>query len=248
MVACQCLGNNNLPTTKKGLRAFLGSIGFYCRYVEQLASQTAILTPLTTKQAPHRVEWTEEGKCAFKTICTTISNACSLCIPLPNDIFSLVTDASGLGIGGVLQFKQEGQWEAAAFFSRQLRGAEQRYSATELDALALVATIQHFGYYLYGTCFVVFTDHKLLEQLTTSKRLNPRLRRMAFKLQHWLLQIVYLPGRDNTMADALSREERRDRETPMADLDVYLAEGDVEGHPPQIKGRRAALESAAGST
>ena len=113
----QLLGNYSRPTTKKGLQAFLGSIGFYRRYVEQLASQTAILTPLTIKQAPHKVEWTEEGKIAFKTICATISNACSLCIPLPSDTFSLVTDASGLRVGGVLQVKRQGQWEAAAFFS-----------------------------------------------------------------------------------------------------------------------------------
>ena len=172
----------------------------------------AIPTPLTTKQTPSKVEWTEEGKIAFRQICNTISQSCSLCIPLPQDIFSLVTDASGLGIGGVLQVQRDGRWEVAAFFSRQLRGAEQRYSATELEALALVATIEHFGYYLYGRCFQVFTDHKPLVQLTTFDRLNPRLRRFAFKLQHWMLEIVYLPGRDNTLADALSREERRQRD------------------------------------
>ena len=99
----QALSEYNMPTTKKGLRAFLGSIGFYRRYIQQLATQTSILTPLTTKQAPHRIEWTEEGKIAFSSICNAISETCSLCIPHPNDDFSLVTDASELGIGGVLQ-------------------------------------------------------------------------------------------------------------------------------------------------
>ena len=215
--------------------------------VELLATQTAILTPLTTKQAPSKVEWTEEGKIAFRQICNTISQSCSLCIPLPQDIFSLVTAASGLGIGGVLQVQRDGRWEAAAFFSHQLRGAEQRYSVTELEALALVATIEHFGYYLYGRCFQVFTDHKPLVQLTTSDRLNPRLRRFAFKLQHWMLEIVYLPGKDNTLADALSRKERRQRETPKIDPDVYLAEGDVEGQPPQEEERSAGSPDPAGS-
>ena len=121
------LGKYSQPTTKKGLRAFLGAIGFYKRYVELFATQTAILTPFTTKQAPSKVEWMEEGEIAFRHICTTISQACSLCIPLPHDTLSLVTDASGLGIGGVLQVLRRGKWEAAAFFSRQLRGVEQRY-------------------------------------------------------------------------------------------------------------------------
>ena len=125
-------------------------------------------------------------------------------VPLPQDQFSIITDASGLGVGGVLQVRRGDKWEAAAFYSRQLQGAEQRYSATELEALALVSTINHFAYYLYGRAFQAFTDHKPLVQLTTSDRLNPRLRRMAFKLQHWMVQIEYLPGQDNTLADALS--------------------------------------------
>jgi len=107
-----------------------------------------------------------------------------------------------------LQVWRDDRWEAAAFHSRQLKGPEQRYSAAELEALVLVSSIEHFSYYLYEKSFKVFTDHKPLVQLTSSKKLNPRLQRMAFKLQHWLLEIVYLPGEDNTFADALSREER----------------------------------------
>jgi len=92
--------NYTRPVTKKGLRSFIGAVSFYRRYIRQLASETAKLTPLTSKLAPSKA------------------------------------DASGLGIGGVLQVERDGRWEAAAFYSRQLRGAEQRYSATELEALA----------------------------------------------------------------------------------------------------------------
>ena len=214
------------PCTKKGLRSFLGAVGFYRRYVVQLAEQTAVLTPLTSKLAPSHVVWTEERELAFSTICMHISQACTLCIPLPEDIFSLVTDASVLGIGAVLQVWRDEQWEAAAFYSRQAKGAEQRYSATELEALALVESIKHFSYYLYGKTFTVYTDHKPLCQLLSSDRLNPRLRRISMKLQHWLLRIEYLPGRENGLADALSREERK-RMAPIIMTDASLAVGDV---------------------
>ena len=223
----QALASYTKPSTKKGLRSFLGAIGFYRRYVEKLANETAILTPLTSKLAPARIVWTEERELAFHTICNMISHSCVLCIPLPEDVFSLVTDASGLGIGAVLQVWREERWEAAAFFSRQTRGAEQRYSATELEALALVESVKHFAYYLYGRTFTVYTDHKPLCQLLTSDRLNPRLRKIAMKMQHWLVSIEYLPGRDNGFADALSREERK-RMTPAPhQTDVSLAAGDV---------------------
>ena len=143
---------------------------------------------------------------------------------------SIVTDASGLGIGGVLQVLRGSAWEVAAFVSRQTRGAEQWYSATELEALALVETIKHFGYYLYGKEFVAFTDHKPLCHLLSSDHLNGRLRRLRMKLQHWLVEIRYVPGENNSLADALSREERR-CETDSKD-DVSLVSGDV-GERPQ---------------
>jgi len=222
------------PTTKRGLRAFLGSVSFYRRYVQRLAEQTAVLTPFTAKSAPSRLVWTEEGERAFNCIKEMLCSCCSLCIPLPEDKFSVVSDASGLGVGGVLQVWREDSWEAAAFFSRQLRGAEKRYSATELEALALVETITHFSYYLYGKEFSAFTDHKPLLQLKTSDRLNARLRRMAYKLQPWLVTIRYIEGERNGLADALSREERDDiaEHQPCSTTEHRLARGDVAGTPP----------------
>ena len=94
----EALAQYTKPTTKKGLRAFLGAVGFYRRYIELLARHTAILTPLTTKLAPSKIAWIEEGEPTFNNICMSISESCSLCIPLPRDTFSIITDASGLGV------------------------------------------------------------------------------------------------------------------------------------------------------
>ena len=55
---------------------------------------------------------------AFHNICKYISKSCVLTITLPEDVMSVITDASGLGIGGVLQVKRGDDWEAAAFFNR----------------------------------------------------------------------------------------------------------------------------------
>ena len=162
----------------------------------------------TSKQAPQTLEWKDEGMIAFNCIRNFFCATPNLCVPLPSDVLSIVSDASGKGVGGVLQVRRDGEWTPSAYYSRQLRGAEARYSATELEALALVETVRHFAYHLYGRGFVAFTDHRPLEQLLSSTRLNPRLARMAYKLQHWLIEICYLPGMDNTLADALSREER----------------------------------------
>jgi len=136
-----------------------------------------------------------------------------------------------VGIGGVLQVLRDDEWQPAAFYSRQLRGAETRYSATELEALALVETITHFAYYLYGKQFHAFTDHKPLLQLKTSERLNARLRRMAYKLQPWLVTVDYIEEKKNGLADALSREEKQDDRTQPLPED-RLARRDVAADPP----------------
>ena len=65
----EALGTYSRPQTKRGLRAFIGSVSFYRRYISQLAKHTAILTPMTAKQAPQRLEWTAEGEEAFRCIC-----------------------------------------------------------------------------------------------------------------------------------------------------------------------------------
>ena len=158
--------------------------------------------------------WTEERSKAFHAICQLVCDACALEIPLPQDEFSLLTDASGLGLGGVLQVKRNGEWTAAAFYSRQTKGPERRYSASELEALAVVESVRHFSPYLYGRKFVIFTDHKPLCYLLTSNHLNGRLKRFSTKLQPWMIEFQYLPGMDNTLADALSRQDWQTREEP----------------------------------
>ena len=180
----------------------------------------------------------DERVSAFNSICSFFCSPPNLCVPLPCDILSIVCDASGKGVGGVLQVKRDGDWLPSAYYSRQLRGPEHRYSATELEALALVEMVKHFAYHLYGRSFVAYTDHRPLEQLLSSTRLNPRLARLAYKLQHWLIQIRYLPGVDNIMADALSREERdgdrtfQEVEEDLSSPESRLAAGNVEETPP----------------
>ena len=78
----ETLAQYSRHVTKKRLREFLGSVGFYRYYVELLAKQTAILTPLTAKLAPSKIVWTKEGELAFTNICKCIADTCSLFIAL----------------------------------------------------------------------------------------------------------------------------------------------------------------------
>ncbi len=96
---------------------------------------------------------------AFYQLCECLVNHVSLCIPVCHNSFIVETDASGTVVGGVLLVRRGGQLRPVAFYSAQLQGAEKNYSSQDLEGLALVKTLRHFSFYLYGSKFEVITDH-----------------------------------------------------------------------------------------
>ena len=194
-----------LPKTKRQLRSFLGSASYYRRFVRNFASYSSVLSPDTSKMAPSVVQWSEGKLEAFNHLKGVLVDVCVLTIPSQEDCFLLHTDASGLGIGATLNVMREGVEKPVAFFSRQLQGAERRYSATELEGLAVFKSINFFDHFLHGRKFKVMTDHQALVSLLISKRLNRRLHGWVLKLLDFNFEIIYRPGKSNGDADGLSR-------------------------------------------
>ena len=111
-----------------------------------------------------------------------LCNLPSLTLPVPADEFLLQTDASGVGLGAVLSVVRKGEELPVAFYSKKLLPRERRYSASELEGLAVVAAVQHFQPYLITHPFTVETDHRALVFLTSAQHKNGRLARWAMKL------------------------------------------------------------------
>ncbi len=172
--------------TKKQLRAFLGVVNFYRRFIRGFHQWSYLLTPSTSKSAPAVVGWTSLMLEAFDQLKVKLCNHVCLCIPCDSDMFILETDASSSGVGAVLSVLREGALRPAAF-SRQLHGAQTRYSAQELEGLGLYEAIRFFAFYLYGRKFKVITDHKPLVSMMTAPQHNRR------------------KGEQNIVADCLSR-------------------------------------------
>ena len=126
----------------------------------------------------------------------------------------LECDACGTGVGAVLSVLRDGEWRPVAFFSRQLKGAQVRYSAQELECLAVVEAVRHFAYFLYGRRFTILTDHRSLETLVSGRQGNRRVHGWALKLAEFDFMVKYRKGTENGAADSLSRcfgdEEEKD--------------------------------------
>ncbi len=127
-------------------------------------------------------------------------------LPDLSQSFIVQTDASEYGIGGVLLQQEDGMKMPVAFASRKLKASERNYAVIEKECLAIVWTIQKFSRYLYGTEFLLETDHQPLTYLNKARVANARLMRWALQLQPYRFRIVAIKGSENVGADYLSRQ------------------------------------------
>ena len=119
--------------------------------------------------------------------------------------FVLKTDASNRGLGAARMQQHEGKYHPVAYGSKKLTSAEQNYSTLEKECLAIVWGITKFRLYLVGKTFILQTDHKPLSYLNQAKFHNDRVMRWALALQEYDYRVEDIPGKDNVVADYLSR-------------------------------------------
>lgn len=120
--------------------------------------------------------------------------------------FRLQTDGSDSGICGVLyQVDENGNHQVISLVSRCLTSAEQNYTTTERELLAVVYSVEKLRVYLIGRSFTIITDHHALTFLTKSPFHTPRLARWNLCLQEYDFSIEYCRGVDNVVADFFSR-------------------------------------------
>ena len=121
--------------------------------------------------------------------------------------FLLETDASGDGLGAVLQQKQaDWKYYPVAFASQALKGGEKRYHSSKLEFLALKwAVTEQFREYLLYQPFKVRTDNNPLTYIMTTPNLDTLGHWLVSVLAEFQMSIEYVWGADNKVADALSR-------------------------------------------
>ncbi|KFM64846.1 Retrotransposable element Tf2 protein type 2, partial [Stegodyphus mimosarum] len=191
--------NYPVPKTAKKLSSFLGMCSYYRAFIKDFAKIAEPLLKLKRKKA--RFSWSAEANLAFQKLKDALTQAPVLKFPEGDKGLEISADASDFAIGAVLS--QNGQ--PVAFFSRTLNETQRNYSATERETLAVLASVQKFRVFFGSSPVTVYTDHAAVTRLYSGKNLSPRLIRWALKLQEYNLIIKHTPGKENVVADALSR-------------------------------------------
>ena len=121
--------------------------------------------------------------------------------------FTLYTAASKIAVGAVLRKRNTAAVERPIFFfSKKLSSAQRNYSTFERECLAVVCALEHFRVYLLARPFRVRTDHRALQWLFLKEPKAPtRISRWLATLMEYQMQIEYVRGCENAIADALSR-------------------------------------------
>ena len=122
--------------------------------------------------------------------------------------FGLYTDASKTGLGARLYQFDENNPEVKytiAYASRSLKPTEKNYTITELKCLALVFALHKWHTILLGRKIRIHTDHKALKFVSLCVNTSERIARWLSFIQEFDLEIIHVPGKNNEIADTLSR-------------------------------------------
>jgi hypothetical protein len=195
--------NYPMPRNADEVKRFVAFLNYYRRFVPKFSTISAPLNNLTKKNVAFI--WTDECSKAFYTLKDSLTKAPILKYPNFNKIFYIYSDASMLGVGGMLAQKYGNEEFPIAYFSKKFTLGESRKSVIEQELLGIFFTIKHFNPYILGRYFIVRSDHRPLIHLFSLKNPSSRLTRIRLELAEYEFHVEYIKGKDNVQADALSR-------------------------------------------
>ncbi|KAH9116245.1 hypothetical protein LEN26_012902 [Aphanomyces euteiches] len=204
-----------VPSSQTELRSWLGLATYLHKFSANFASLAQPLSVLLGKDAPW--VWTDECNEAFNAVKQSMMAAPVLALPDFSRPFSVVCDASVKAIGCCLmQVGADGRDRPVSYQSRQLQKAEKAYPVHDLELLAMKYALTKFRIYLLGSKpFVVYTDHASLRTAVQSPHISQRMARWLSFFAEFNFTVEYKPGRQNVLADALSRRPSTTNDTTL---------------------------------
>ena len=207
------------PETIRQLRAFLGCCNHHHEFLPLYPKYSGFLTELLKvgkvegkKGSQGKLKWTPECEEAFTGLKEALENVVTLKTPrLDGRPFCIRTDASRYTIGATIeQVDDEGHHHQLAFWSRKLTARQRNWSPREQEAYAILCALRRSEGWIMDHRVEVLTDHKSLESWRTEHVDTPggpagRRGRWHEFLSKLDLHVTYIPGRYNTVAEALSR-------------------------------------------
>lgn len=191
------------PNTRKQLLSFLGLANYFRDFIDHFADMVAPLLRLTKPSVPFK--WTDDDQSAFDLIKGAIVDSTHLHYLDYSLPIYLRTDASDVGVGGVLfQIDPDsGSRKVVTYISKAFNSVERNWSVIEKETFSAYFCVLKCECYLLGHHFILQVDHRNMLYLARAQA--PKLVRWHLRMQEYDYSIGHIPGRENVVADALSR-------------------------------------------
>jgi len=199
------------PTTIMALKGFHALASYYRRFVKDFSK---IAKPITDafRGNPKALLWTPRMTKAFEKLKEVMTTPPVLSYPQLGKPYLMETDGSKLGIAATCsQLGPDHKYHPVAYASRALNRMEENYSATDLEAGAVIFGLDSFDVFLRGHPTTIVMDNRTLKTvLESTRRLgNDRQQRWRNRLMGLDVDVQYRAGKLNVPADVLSRWPRQ---------------------------------------
>jgi hypothetical protein len=193
------------PANVSELRSFLGLAGYYRKFVSGFSKVALPLTLLLHTDTKFELKHPQLQ--AFRALKHLLSHTPVLTIPDVNRPFVISTDASGFAIGAVLSQDKGHGLQPVAYMSQKLSPTACKWAVHVQELFAVIQAMKQWRHYLLGASepVIIETDHRSLEYVQTQPHLSPMQARWVEYLQQFHFVMRYKEGKNNTVADALSR-------------------------------------------
>lgn len=206
---CEAIANAPNPENVTQLKAYLGLLSFYSRFLPNMSTVLQPLYELLKKNK--KWSWTKACERSFKDSKQLLLTSNVLVHYDQNKPLFLSCDSSQYGIGCTLsQEFPDGMLRPISFASKTLSSAEKGYANIEREALSIIFGLKKFYKYLWGKKFILLSDNKPLTYIFNPLKAIPamtaaRLQRWALMLSSFDYEIRFCKGSENVTADGLSR-------------------------------------------
>ena len=191
------------PKNPKGVKQFLGLVGYYRKFVPRFADISRVLTHLTKKDVEFK--WTPECENCFQILKEFLQQALILKYTNPQASYTLYTDASKYAYAGILTQHTDGTDHPITYVSRLFRGSQLNWATLTKEAYAIYMSVKKLSFYIDTAKITVKSDHLPLKKFLEKNTLNSKVKNWAVELESQDITFEYIPGIRNTLTDTLSR-------------------------------------------
>ncbi|KAI0997732.1 hypothetical protein K3495_g10458 [Podosphaera aphanis] len=216
-----------VPKDTSGVRKFLGAIGITRKWVKTFAEIKRPLTRLTGKEV---FRWGAAEQVSFQILKDKCAEAVEMHGWDSSNPVILYSDASLYGAGCAITQKRKSNLEGAqkdievpiAYDAFTFSKSQRNYGTYKKELCAIVEFARRYEHMLRGPEISdILTDHKPLTYFLTSSLLDGIYARWATELRCLGIDICWIPGHRNVVADALSRTIFPDEDNDLLSLDEF---------------------------